>query len=85
DMAADAAEALKLTAPDLADSGIIDEVLPEPPGGAHQDPEAAAEVLREAIRRHLTDLDKLSAEQLVETRRAKYYAMGAWEEPGADG
>ncbi|MGB5302650.1 MAG: acetyl-CoA carboxylase carboxyl transferase subunit alpha, partial [Gemmatimonadota bacterium] len=44
-----------------------------------------AEVLREAIRRHLTDLDKLSAEQLVETRRAKYYAMGAWEEPGADG
>jgi len=85
DMAAEAAEALKLTAPDLADSGIIDEVLPEPPGGAHVDPEGTAEVLREAIRRHLTDLEKMSAEQLIETRREKYYAMGAWEESGADG
>jgi acetyl-CoA carboxylase carboxyl transferase subunit alpha len=85
DMAADAAEALKLTAPDLADSGIIDEVVVEPNGGAHLDPEASAEVLREAVLRQLTELEKLSAEQLVERRRAKYYAMGAWEEPGADG
>jgi acetyl-CoA carboxylase carboxyl transferase subunit alpha len=85
DMAADAAEALKLTAPDLADSGIIDEVVVEPNGGAHLDPEGSAEVLREAVLRQLTELEKLSAEQLVERRRAKYYAMGAWEEPGADG
>jgi len=85
DMAADAAEALKLTAPDLADSGIIDELVVEPQGGAHLDPEGAAAALREAIVRNLSDLEKLDAEQLVETRRAKYYAMGAWEEPGADG
>jgi acetyl-CoA carboxylase carboxyl transferase subunit alpha len=85
DMAADAAEALKLTAPDLADSGIIDEVVVEPNGGAHLDPEGSAEVLREAVLRQLTEFEKLSAEQLVEKRRAKYYAMGAWEEPGADG
>jgi len=85
DMAADAAEALKLTAPDLADSGIIDEVVVEPNGGAHLDPEGSAEALREAVLRQLTELENLSAEQLVERRRAKYYAMGAWEEPGADG
>jgi acetyl-CoA carboxylase carboxyl transferase subunit alpha len=85
DMAADAAEALKLTAPDLADSGIIDEVVPEPPGGAHLHPAGAAAALREALIRHLGELEKLTAEQLVETRRAKYYAMGVWEEPGADG
>ena len=85
DMAADAAEALKLTAADLADSGIIDEVVVEPKGGAHLDPEGAADALREAVLRHLTELETLDAEQLVEARRAKYYAMGAWEEPGADG
>jgi acetyl-CoA carboxylase carboxyl transferase subunit alpha len=85
DMAAEAAEALKLTAPDLADSGIIDEVVAEPPGGAHVDPEGAAAALREAILRQLSELDELDASQLVETRRAKYYAMGAWEETGADG
>jgi acetyl-CoA carboxylase carboxyl transferase subunit alpha len=85
DMAAEAAEALKLTAPDLANSGIIDEVIVEPQGGAHIDPEGAAAALREAILRQLSDLDELDASQLVETRRAKYYAMGAWEETGADG
>jgi acetyl-CoA carboxylase carboxyl transferase subunit alpha len=85
DMAAEAAEALKLTAPDLANSGIIDEVVVEPQGGAHIDPEGAAAALREAILRQLSDLDELDASQLVETRRAKYYAMGAWEETGADG
>lgn len=85
DMAADAAEALKLTAPDLADSGIIDEVVVEPRGGAHIDPEGAAQALRAVVLKHLGELEKLSAEQLVESRRAKYYAMGAWEEPGADG
>jgi acetyl-CoA carboxylase carboxyl transferase subunit alpha len=85
DMAADAAEALKLTAPDLADSGIVDELVAEPQGGAHLDPEGAAQALKEAIVRNLPDLEKLDAEQLVEARRAKYYAMGAWEESGADG
>jgi len=85
DMAADAAEALKLTAADLADSGIIDEVVAEPEGGAHEDPEGAAEALREALLRHLGELEKLDAAELVETRRAKYYAMGAWEETSPNG
>ena len=84
DMAAEAAEALKLTAADLEDSGIIDEVVAEPEGGAHADHEGAATALREAVLRHLRELDELDREQLVEDRRQKYYAMGAWEETGAD-
>jgi acetyl-CoA carboxylase carboxyl transferase subunit alpha len=80
DRASDAAEALKLTAADLADSGIIDEVVPEPPGGAHLDPEAAAEAVGEAIVRHLDELASIPPEDLVRLRREKYYAMGRWEE-----
>ena len=80
DRAADAAEALKLTAADLADSGIIDEVIPEPPGGAHLDPEAAAQAVGEALVRNLDELDGLGPEDLVRERREKYYAMGQWEE-----
>lgn len=87
DMAPEAAEALKLTAADLADSGIIDEVVPEPSGGAHIDPEGAAESLREAILRHLSDLENMEAGRLVAERREKYYEMGSWEdsESEADG
>ncbi len=80
DMAEDAAEALKLTAADLADSGIIDEVVAEPEGGAHVDAEGAAATLRTAILRCLAELDELDPEQLVTARREKYYAMGAWGE-----
>ena len=80
DMAADAAEALKLTAADLRHSGIIDEVVAEPEGGAHSDPEGSAAALRDAILRHLGEMEGLSAEELVAGRREKYYAMGAWEE-----
>ena len=80
DRASDAAEALKLTAADLADSGIIDEVIPEPPGGAHLDPEAAARAVGESIVRNLDELVGKDAEVLVEERREKYYAMGEWEE-----
>jgi acetyl-CoA carboxylase carboxyl transferase subunit alpha len=80
DMAAEAAEALKLTAADLGDSGIVDELVTEPPGGAHIDPQAAAEALREAIIRHLDQLEGVSPEDLVARRRDKYYAMGRWEE-----
>ncbi len=85
DMASDAAEALKLTAPDLADSGIIDEVVPEPAGGAHVDPEGAALALKDAILSHVSELDDLDSEALVASRREKYYAMGAWDDTSADG
>jgi acetyl-CoA carboxylase carboxyl transferase subunit alpha len=83
--AEDAAEALKLTAADLADSGIVDELVEEPDGGAHLEPERAAANLREAILRQLSELQGLSPEDLVRNRRDKYYAMGAWEESEADG
>jgi acetyl-CoA carboxylase carboxyl transferase subunit alpha len=85
DKAEEAAEALKLTASDLAGSGIVDELVEEPGGGAHLDPEGAATHLRAAILKHLAELDGLSPEDLVRSRRDKYYAMGEWEEPGADG
>ena len=80
DRAADAAEALKLTAADLADSGIIDEIVPEPPGGAHLDPEFAAQAVGKALVRNLDELVGRDPEDLVRERREKYYAMGEWEE-----
>ena len=75
-----AAEALKLTAADLLELGVVDEVLPEPGGGAHVDPEGAIRTAGEAIARHLDEIRDLDPELLVERRREKYYAMGVWEE-----
>ena len=65
--------------------GIIDEVVEEPPGAAHTDPEGAALALKEAILRHLSELEGMDPEALVASRREKYYAMGAWEDTAADG
>src|SRR5512142_2663281 len=59
------AEALKLTAKDLSGFGITDEIIPEPAGGAHRDPDAVAKSVGDAIRRHLADLKQLTPEQLV--------------------
>jgi acetyl-CoA carboxylase carboxyl transferase subunit alpha len=75
-----AAEALKITAQDLLDLGVIDEIVPEPPGGAHADPEAAAQALGEALRRHLRQLRKLRIEKLLKRREEKYLSMGALNE-----
>ena len=75
-----AAEALKLTAPDLLELGVIDEVIPEPRGGAHNDPETAISAVGDAIKRNLRELAKLKPKKLLETRRDKYYSMGTWEE-----
>ncbi len=72
------AEALKLTAKDLSGFGIADEIIPEPPGGAHRDPDAIAKTVGEVLRRHLADLKKLSPEQLVTDRYKKYRAMGVF-------
>ena len=80
DNAADAAEALKLTAPDLVEFGIVDEVIEEPGGGAHLDPESTCVAVGDAIGRHLADLDELSGDELITGRREKFYAMGRWEE-----
>jgi acetyl-CoA carboxylase carboxyl transferase subunit alpha len=72
------AEALKLTARDLSGFGITDEVIPEPAGGAHRDPDAIAKNVGDAIRRHLADLKKLTPEQLVTDRYKKFRAMGVF-------
>jgi acetyl-CoA carboxylase carboxyl transferase subunit alpha len=75
-----AAEALKLTAEDLLRLKLIDEVVPEPVGGAHVDPDATGESLREAMIRHVTELRKIRPEKLVKRRAEKYAAMGAFTE-----
>src|SRR5690349_6403860 len=63
-----AAEALKLTAEDLLRLGVIDEIVPEPAGGAHSDPDAAGEALGEALRRQLRALRKVRVEKLLKRR-----------------
>jgi acetyl-CoA carboxylase carboxyl transferase subunit alpha len=75
-----AAEALKLTAPDLLALGLIDEIVPEPPGGAHADPDAAAVALGVALERNLAELDGLPVAELKARRAEKYLRMGRFEE-----
>jgi len=70
-----AAEALKPTAKDIIGLGVIDEIIPEPVGGAHRDHETMAATLKEAIGRHLAQLNVLSAEKLLEGRYEKFRAM----------
>jgi acetyl-CoA carboxylase carboxyl transferase subunit alpha len=71
-----AAAALRLTAEDLAGFGLIDGIVPEPAGGAQEDPAAAAENLRLCLRRYLDELSGLPPEALVEHRYAKFRKMG---------
>lgn len=74
-----AAASLKLTAPDLLELGVIDEVISEPAGGAHSDWDGSAETLREAVGRHLEALVALPIDELLEARYDKYRRMGAWK------
>jgi acetyl-CoA carboxylase carboxyl transferase subunit alpha len=73
-----AARALRLTAEDLAELQVIDEVIPEPAGGAHSDWEETAARLKEALARHLAELRALSTDALLEARTRKYLGMGQW-------
>lgn len=73
-----AADALRLTADDLTELGIIDGVIKEPKGGAHRDHDAAAELVKATILDALARLGKLSASELIDQRIAKYSAMGHW-------
>jgi acetyl-CoA carboxylase carboxyl transferase subunit alpha len=75
-----AAEALRLTAPDLLQFRVIDEIIPEPLGGAHQDPELTGESLRAALARHLNELRRVRPEKLIRRRAEKYGAMGTFAE-----
>lgn len=80
DKAAEAAEALKITAKNLKRLGVIDEILPEPTGGAHKDWESTASSLKEALLRQLLELKNLSPEKLVENRVEKFYSFGRFQE-----
>ena len=74
--AADAAEALKMTADDLQKFGITDQVIPEPLGGAHRDPALTCDTVKKAIETHLSALLDLSTEDLLKHRSNKYRRMG---------
>jgi acetyl-CoA carboxylase carboxyl transferase subunit alpha len=78
--AKEAAEALRLTAADCKALGVVDEVLAEPPGGAHADPVAAIDTVGRAVEAHLSRLARAPLDALLEGRYAKFRAMGAWEE-----
>ena len=71
-----AADALKITAPDLYELRVVDEIVPEPPGGAHADHERTAQSLKEVLSRHLEELRRLKPDKLVRRRREKYLRMG---------
>lgn len=75
-----AAEALKLTAADLLALRVVDEIVPEPAGGAHADPEGAADRLADALRRHVRPLRKLRIDKLLKLREQKYLSMGIFHE-----
>lgn len=79
-----AAEILKLTASDLLGFGIIDEILPEPLGGAHRDPNRMAATLKATVLRHLRELSTYTAEELVADRYAKLKRMGVYEEKATE-
>lgn len=78
-----AARAMRITADDLFELGVIDEIVPEPMGGAHTDPAATARAIEDALRRHLDDLSARGPDERIRQRREKYRRMGAWE--GAEG
>ncbi len=75
-----AADALRLTAQDCLALGVVDEIIPEPMGGAHRDPDRAAAALGESLARHYARLRALPTSELVERRRAKFRAMGRFGE-----
>ena len=75
-----AADILRLTAGDLLNFDVIDEIIPEPLGGAHRDPKALFDVLRETVGRHLDELDAMSPDELVQDRYAKFRRMGEFDD-----
>jgi acetyl-CoA carboxylase carboxyl transferase subunit alpha len=78
-----AAEALKLNAANLKELGVVDDVIPEPFGGAHNDLPAAAASLKKALIHHLGELAKLDTDKLLDTRYERYRALGEFREVAA--
>jgi acetyl-CoA carboxylase carboxyl transferase subunit alpha len=77
-----AADALKLSADHLEKLGVVDEVIAEPSGGAHNDPAQAAAALKYALHKHLNDLRALDETKLLDTRYERYRHLGVYEEAG---
>lgn len=80
DKAEEAAEAMRITAAHLSEFGLVDEILPEPLGGAHRNPKAMAEVIRNALLNSLDELTALSTEQLLEQRQQRLASFGQFKE-----
>lgn len=78
--ASEAARVLRLTPNDLLELGIMDEVVPEPFGGAHRDPRRTFETVRKHLKKHLDELTKLSVEELLDARYEKLRNMGKYAE-----
>jgi len=74
------AEAMRVTARDLEELGIADEIIPEPDGGAHRNPDKMAELLKASIIRNLDILCKIPIAELIQQRIQKYAQMGSWQE-----
>ena len=77
-----AAESLKLTAADLSRLGVIDEIVKEPLGGAHRDPQGMAQILKEVVERHLKELERMKEEELLGLRYEKFRRMGTFIDDG---
>jgi acetyl-CoA carboxylase carboxyl transferase subunit alpha len=77
-----AADAMKVSADHLHGFGVVDEVIPEPLGGAHHEPAVAAASLKTALKKHLTELIALSVDQLLEQRYQRFRHLGVYEEAG---
>ena len=77
----EAARALRLTSSDLFKLGVADEVIAEPAGGAHADPQATMTSVAETLVQHLNELDEREIDRLLAERWAKYESMGTWDEP----
>ncbi|GAC40897.1 acetyl-CoA carboxylase carboxyl transferase subunit alpha [Paenibacillus popilliae] len=75
-----AAEAMKITADDLKEMDVIEEIIPEPQGGAHKDVPAVSAEVKEALARHLAELLEMSADELREDRYEKFRRIGVFEE-----
>jgi len=82
--AEEAARALRLTAPDLLEFGLIDEIVPEPPGGAHLNHEEAGRLLDAYLSDALDSVRKLSCEKRIESRYEKFRKMGSFEDRNSD-
>lgn len=80
DKAQDAAEAMRITAKSLSEFELVDEVLPEPLGGAHRNPQEIADVVRNALLKNLEELSQLSIDQLLENRQRRIASFGQYKE-----